>query len=141
MNRFVTPALLSLFVAAGCATTSTPGVTVGDLTSKGGKKLTSSEIKSLMTGATFGGAASGSGTPFKMTNRPDGTFTGSTSTGFNFQGTWSVNDKDQYCSVISTADARPGGPPCVYLYSADGKYYMVEAETPSAPARERTISR
>ena len=141
MNRFVGPALLSFLFAAGCATPGTPGVTVGDLMSKGGKKLTSTEIKSLMTGATFAGAASGTGTPFKMTNRPNGTFTGSTSTGFNFEGTWSVNDKDQYCSVISTAGARPGGPPCVYVYSAAGKFYMVEAETPSASARERTFSR
>jgi hypothetical protein len=142
MNRIILP-LLSLLFAAGCATTGTPGVTVGDLTSKGAKKLTSAELKPLLSGATLKGAASNTGNPFEMVTGPDGTFKGTVRTGqgpFAFDGTWRVNEKDQYCTDIKTSGARQTSS-CAYLYSVDGKHYMAEAEGPSAPALERTISR
>ncbi|MGE0800278.1 MAG: hypothetical protein AB7G13_17435 [Lautropia sp.] len=141
MNRYLILALLSFSVAAGCATTGSQGLTVGDALSKGARQLTASEVKSLFSGATVEGQSNESGNSFRAAYTPDGKFSGVvTRSGFRFDGNWTVNEKNQICSNLMTAGAR-GGEPCQYIYALDGKYYAATTAEKTGDLLERRFSR
>jgi hypothetical protein len=145
MNKIALSMLFSLILVAGCAAPGggKPEMTVGDVLAKGGKRLTSPELKQLVPGSTMEGPASRTGNPFRTVQQPDGRFSGESTSSrgrFSFDGTWTINDQDQYCSVITTAAAR-SGPTCASVYVLDGMHYMALKDEPATKVLERRFTK
>ena len=119
-----------LAAAQGTASPQAARMTVGDLTSKGGKRLAASEMKALLAGATLKGSTQHGN--WTSTQKADGKYSGQFSRyqggTRNFHGDWYVDDSGRNCAVDKT---RPNqSPVCTYYYELDGRYFATEAANP-----------
>ncbi len=141
MNR-----ILSALIAIGLSALvhAQQVTTVGDIVSKGGMKLSKEEVAAFYSSDREIEGISPSGTrKFYLTYRKDGTLSGrSTDTegnrGYGLIGTWSINEKGQFCNNITTGsgsrDVTPN-PPCSFRYSLGSVIYSATAEEPNTPVR------
>jgi hypothetical protein len=141
---------LLVLVALGFAITvhAQQTMTVGELLSKGGKKLTKQEVTSIYaSGVKISGLSPSGARKFELTYFKDGTLSGqSTDTygqdGRGLIGTWSINDEGKLCAQIRNAatgrDATPN-PPCGFRFKSNDMLYSVRSEEPDALAQPLTI--
>jgi hypothetical protein len=112
-------------------------VEASELMSKG-KKLSGAEARTLLAASkSIDGVSTDSGSTYKMTVKPDGTYAGRSSTGFNFSGKWSINEKGQSC-FVPDPPGKPSSEPCADHYELGDRIYVV---TPSGKVLDRTINR
>ena len=140
MIRLVASALLCLAVAACASAPKGPKTTLGDLTEKGARKLSSDEVRTLLSGSRMSGEAWASGIPFNSTMAPNGTFEGTTARGRGFSGVWTINADGQTCTNFRY-DPLGAGSPCVFTYELDGRYYITDRDEPTSRVVERRFTR
>lgn len=107
--------------------------TVGEVLDKGGRFLTSAELKVLLTGAKFSGE-NNSGHPLELNLRADGSIDGmAIFVGKNGRhrndpvaGTWAVDDKDCYCQT--TKNSTGGTDFCRRVLSVGSEYFLVTSD-------------
>lgn len=118
--------------------------TVGELLDGGGRQLTREDILKLFAGATINGAAMGSAnSTFQLRYLADGTATGKGRTpagSTKISGTWSANDRNQYCQDLRTADGVPLQA-CFYYFVMGTRLYAAPTANRSAPVYERQLTR
>ena len=117
---------------------------VGILLDKGGRKLSSQEVKDLLTGATVD-AERGGNAHTKTTYRPDGSLSAHLQT-MDFStggaGTWKVEDNGSFCISISWTAQFPPVAGCSYVLKLGKTYYFsVSDSVRHARAVERIITR
>lgn len=139
--------LLGAMISAGAY--AQDARTVGELLSKGGKKLTRAEITSLYDASpTVSGVSPAGNRKFELTYSRDGTLSGRSTDlegqrGYGLFGTWTVNDAAQVCSQLKNAfgrDATPS-PPCGFRYKLGDAIYSAGSEDPDAALRPLLISK
>jgi hypothetical protein len=137
-------AMAALAAAAGGAALAASPATVGQLLDSGGKQLTGSEISKLFAGATIGGPALGQpDAKFQLRYRPDGSASGEvTSAGGSTKltGTWSANQRNQYCQNLRTEQGFPIEG-CFYYFAIGNRLFMAGNNDRSAPVLERQVTR
>jgi hypothetical protein len=119
--------------------------TVGALIHSGGKQLTKNEILKLFSGATINGTAMGApGSTFQLKYMPDGTASGEgkspASAPTKITGTWSANDRNQYCQDLKTAHGVPIQG-CFYYFMLNGHLFAAAKDDLSQPVYERRLTR
>ena len=123
--------------------------TVGELLSKGGKKLTKDEVTSIYAaGVTVSGTVASTGRrKFETTYHKDGTLSGASTdqsgqAGYGLTGMWSINNDGQLCTKVRHAwtgrDVTPK-PPCSFQFILDDSYYASRSEEPDTPVYSRHI--
>ncbi len=140
MMRVVASTLLCLAVAACTSAPKGPQMTLGDLTAKGARKLSGTEVRTLLSGSRMSGESWASGVRFTSMMAQDGTFEGTTARGRTFSGLWTVNEDGQSCTTFRY-DPLGAGSPCVFTYELDGRYYIADRDEPTSRVVERRFTR
>jgi hypothetical protein len=140
MTRLVASALVCLSVAACATAPKEQQMTLGDITAKGARKLSSDEVRNLLSGSRMSGEAWRSGAQFTAMMAPNGTFEGATSRGRKFSGVWTVGADGQSCTNFRY-DPLGAGSPCVFTYELDGRYYIADRDEPTSRIVERKFAR
>jgi hypothetical protein len=117
---------------------------VGILLDKGGKKLSSEEVKALLTGATVD-AERGGNVHTKTTYRPDGSLSAHLQT-MDFStggaGSWKVEDNGSFCISINWTSQFPPVAGCSYVLKLGNSYFFsVSDSVRHARAVERLVTR
>jgi hypothetical protein len=119
VKRSIPPILILLGLAAGCASSdeavtrsalqtpppaanevqrTTTSMTVGEVLAKGGRQLSPTEVKSLLTNAVMEG---GTATAWREMSFPDGKVTGQSRMGdglvIDYQGSWWMDEQGRRC--------------------------------------------
>jgi hypothetical protein len=118
--------------------------TVGELLDGGGKQLTRDEILKLFAGATIKGTQMGRpDATFEMRYKADGTASGTGTVpvgSTKISGTWSANERNQYCQDLQTADGnRIQG--CFYYFMKGDKLYAAPTNGRSERVYQRQLTR
>jgi hypothetical protein len=147
MRRFA-PAI----VVVACCLSSFPLLafaqepsTVGDLLTKGGKRLAREEMVSLIAGATMSGVQiDRSDVTFENEYKSDGTVKGFARNAaiglLSITGTWSVDEQGRLCVDLSN---NRGGiiRNCTVFFVLDGQYYSAGTEARETRVWLRSIKR
>jgi hypothetical protein len=163
VKRSIPPILILLGLAAGCASSdeavtrsalqtpppaanevqrTTTSMTVGEVLAKGGRQLSPTEVKSLLTNAVMEG---GTATAWREMSFPDGKVTGQSRMGdglvIDYQGSWWMDEQGRRCWLND--HQRSPAPACVYIFQLGSRYYASgsDASGKNAPVEERRISR
>ena len=135
--------LAAIFFIAGAAHSQTQ-TTVGQLLDQGARKLSSEEVKVLLTGATAY-ADRGRGVVSKTTFNPDGSASASLQTmdsRVGGRGTWKMEGDGKYCVSLQWTSVYPPYAGCLYNFKLGEKYFVSESDSErNASAGERTYSR
>ena len=118
--------------------------TVADLLSGGGKRLTSDEVRSLLSGATESGPQIGlPQVNFEATHKTDGTTTGwalGPNVDVKVSGTWKVDDQGRFCrDLVNTRGQKVQG--CAFYFVREGTYYASPADAGNERVYKREIKR
>lgn len=124
-------------------------VTVGELLSKGAKKLTREEVVNIYAaGPTISGVAPSGNRKFELTYSKDGKLSGHSTDmygqrGSGLFGTWVVNDAGQFCTQIRNSFGRDStpNPPCGFRYKLGDAIYSAGSEDPQTAARLLSFSK
>jgi len=117
---------------------------VGILLDKGGRKLSSEEVRALLSGATVDAQRSGN-VQTKTLYKPDGSLSAQiqapdASTGGT--GTWKVEDDGKFCISINWTLHFPPVAGCSYVFRlGDSFYFSVSDSVRHARAVERVVTR
>lgn len=162
VKRSIPSILIFLGLAAGCASSdeaitrtvpapppvendvqrTTTSMTVGEVLAKGGRQLSPTEVKSLLTSSIMEG---GTATAWREMSFPDGKVTGQSRMGdglvIDYQGTWWMDEQGRRCWLND--HQRSPTPACVYIFQLGDRYYASgsDASGKNAPVEERRISR
>ena len=116
------------------ASADAAGSTVGDILARGGKRLTSDEVKAFIPGTQW--YTSIVGKPYVVTILPDGTWKGEAGRLPQFLGNWRVDDQGRYCSRLAsrsgvsvTADEA-----CLNYYRVGDDYFVSASTAPDTEA-------
>lgn len=135
--RMVGAAMFSLLALPAWAQS-----TVGELTQKGGVKLSADDLKALMPGARLSGP-NPLGREFSLSLDADGTLSG-TSQGMEkgsimLKGKWNISDAGKWCSEIFNQNTRSTDSRCQLVFKLDDKYFVSGSDAPDAKLFPRTI--
>lgn len=118
--------------AAGAPAQEIAEMKLGDLKAKGAVQVTGNDLKALVTGSTSVNKTR-QGSTRRWANSDDGKFTASTtgaggggyaSTG---QGTWSINDRNQYCVAIEWKTTSEKW--CAFVFRTPERTYTAGSAT------------
>lgn len=136
-------ALFAVIVATLPAFAASPA-TVGELLDAGGKRLSRVDIQRLFAGAKIQGSAMGSpDSTFLLSYGADGTATGEgrfPGGATAITGTWSANERDQYCQSLRTASGTPIQG-CFYYFVIGDRLFAAPTDSRAAPLYERRLTR
>ena len=149
MNR-LTPALLALLLATGCASSddrtrstqaapppaasknaewAVTSMTVGDLLAKGGRQLNAAQVKKLLTGSVMEGAVGT--TDLREMSFPDGKVTGQSKQidghVIDYEGSWWIDEQGRRC--WANERQRNPDPSCSYFYLLGDRVYASESDS------------
>jgi hypothetical protein len=117
---------------------------LGVLLDKGGAPVASDALRTLLTGATFGGQSINNTSEFEVHYTGDGKYTGTWWAGGAFGrvwGTWTLRDDSALCTA-GESDWRPGVTKlCTFWYKHGENYYSAASNDRSAYLRMRRVKR
>jgi hypothetical protein len=134
MQKLIRTGLIAPMLFACAVGDALAQKTVGEVLDMGERFLTATEIKELFAGATYSGLLGGKSF-FEEDHLADGTITGHSSaqntagtrhTNAPTTGTWSVNDKDEYCKQWKSGSAS--GRTCLRVLSLGRDYYVARSQ-------------
>jgi len=132
--------LMGLAVASLIVSSAFAQATLGELLDTGGKQMSKEEIVAAVSGNTIVGPSL-SGAINSTKYNPDGTYTGSGSSGGNnygYFGKWTVEADGQFCGVSGGGSNR-GVKNCGYCFKAADQYFgCTSNEDRNAPVLKRT---
>ena len=138
MQSYLKRALAALLLSAS-AGASAGAFTVGDVLSRGGRKLTAAEMKAFLPGTRW--YASIVGKPYVISILPDGTWRGEAGRLPQFQGGWRIDERGRYCSLLK---ARAGvevtaEESCLHYFGAGTDYFVSTTSDPGAEATPQRL--
>ena len=132
--------IMCLALASFGANVAFAQANLGELLDAGGKQMSKEEITSAVSGNTIVGPSL-TGAINNTKYNPDGTYTGSGSSGgsnYGYFGTWTVDADGQACAVNGGGSNR-GVKNCGYWFKASDQLFSCPSNTDrSAPVLKRT---
>ena len=119
-------------------------MTVGELLSKGGKRLGGEELTKLVSGSEVSGvSATNPNTTFEASYKRDGTLEGSifAARRIYLWGKWSVSERGEICTDFQTQSSAVPVRVCAPYFELGGKYYQAKDAENSQQVYHREIKR
>jgi hypothetical protein len=113
--------------------------TVGDVLSRGGRQLTAAEMKAFLPGTQW--YASIVGKPYVISILADGTWRGEAGRLPQFHGSWHVDERGRYCSVLKSRAgvAVSSEESCLHYFGAGDNYFVSATSDPGAEATPQRL--
>jgi len=143
MNRFPVQAALAFMIATFSTQAASQDIVYRDLAAKGVKPLTAEEVKQALGGAKL--VTDWGGTKLNLKFDAAGSVDGwveSQRGNSGIIGTWSVNEKHQYCWEIRVTATNTPGNGCKRLFrSGDELYSAVSGQGQDAVMRKLEMAK
>jgi len=122
MKAWIAP--LAVFLVTGCAVEQ---MRIEELTAKGAKPLTASEVRAVIVGSEVSGDGKLGGTLYEVAGA-DGSLGGTgvgTQGSFTYFGTWSINNNGDYCFSRESRDWPWSMKGCERWFGLGSDYFAV----------------